>query len=70
MAVLNCDLSTIPINDFDRFQNPTSKRPYYVAYLVCKIIMSGTSIEVEIHWNKRVICSTRIRDLDSMSMRG
>ncbi|CZR64187.1 uncharacterized protein PAC_14084 [Phialocephala subalpina] len=70
VAVLNCDLSAIPINDFDRFQNPTSKRPYYVAYLVCRIIMSGTSIEVEIHWNKRIICSTKIRDIESMSIRG
>lgn len=67
---MNCDLSAIPINDFDRFQNPTSKRPYYVAYLVCRVIMSGTSIEVEIHWNKRIICSTKIRDIESMSIRG
>jgi hypothetical protein len=69
VAVLNCDLSAIPITDFDRFQNPKTKRPYYVAYLICKMLLCGTSLEVEIHWNERIICNTMIKDIRSTTTR-
>ena len=65
VAILNCDLSNIPISEFDRFENPKTKRPYYVAYLICKILLSGTSLEVEIHWNERTLCNTKIEDVES-----
>src|SRR5271155_5326363 len=63
VAVLNCDLSTIPITDFERFENPKTKRPYYVAYLTCKMLLFGTSLEVEIHWNESIVCKTSIKDI-------
>ncbi|KAI9868488.1 MAG: hypothetical protein M1813_005932 [Trichoglossum hirsutum] len=40
VAVLNCDLSTKPITDFDQSENPKTKQPYYTAYLICKVILS------------------------------
>jgi hypothetical protein len=68
-AVLNCDLSNIPISDFDQFENPKSRRPYYVAYLMCKILLSGTSLEVEIHWNETRLCNRKIRGIGSIPSR-
>ena len=65
VAILNCDLSNIPITEFDRFENPKSRRPYYVAYLMCKILLAGTSLEVEIHWNERRVCNTKIKDVEN-----
>lgn len=62
-VVLNCDLSRFELHDFEQHQNPTSKRPYYVAYLVCKFIISGIDLDIEIHWNKNVVCSEKIRNI-------
>jgi hypothetical protein len=64
-AVLSCDLSKFELSEFEQFKNPTNKRPYYVAYLVCKFIMSGTDLDVEIHWNKRIVCSEKIRNIET-----
>lgn len=66
VAILNCDLSHISIDNFDRFKNPKSKQPYYAAYLMCKILLSGTSLEIEIHWNGRRLCTTKIKDVESI----
>ncbi|KUJ14621.1 actin-like ATPase domain-containing protein [Mollisia scopiformis] len=60
-AVLSCDLSTFSLNEFVLFRNPTTKRPYYVAYLVCRFIMCETDLEVEIRWKERVVCSEKIK---------
>src|SRR5271156_6745322 len=69
VAVLNCDLSTIPITNFERFENTKTKRPYYATYFVCKMLLSGTSLEVEIYWNKRRVCSTKIQDIQRTRLR-
>lgn len=69
VAILNCDLSSIPISEFDQFENPKTGRPYYAAYLMCKVLLSGTSMEVEIHWNKRRLCNTKIKDVESTRLR-
>jgi hypothetical protein len=68
-AVLNCDLSSIPLGEFDRFKNPKTRRQYYAAYLMCKVLLSGTSLEVEIHWNERRLCNTKIMDVEAASLR-
>jgi len=65
VAILNCDLSSIPTSNFERFENPKSRRPYYIAYLICKILLSGTSLEVEIQWNGRRICKIEIKDVEN-----
>jgi hypothetical protein len=65
VAVLNCDLTGIPIGQFDQSENPKTGQPYYAAYLMCKFVLSGTSMEVEIQWNKRRLCHTTIQDIES-----
>lgn len=64
-AVLSCDMSQFELSAFEQFKNPTTKRPYYVAYLTCKFIMSGTDLDVEIHWNKKIVCSEKIRNIET-----
>jgi hypothetical protein len=63
VAVLDTDLSTIPTTSFDQFENPKTKQPYYVTYLTCKMLLSGTSLEVQIYWNEKRMCSTMIEDI-------
>ena len=63
VAVLNPDLSTIPVTSFDQFENPKTKQPYYATYLVCKMLLSSTSLEVEIHWNGKRVCNMEIVDV-------
>ena len=63
VAVLNPDLSTIPVTNFDQFENPKTKQPYYVTYLICKMLLSGTSLDVDIYWGEKRVCSTKISDI-------
>src|SRR5437016_696688 len=62
-AVLKCDLSATPITEFERFENPRTGRPYYVAHLICKVLLSGTSLDVELHWEESKVGSARIKDI-------
>ncbi|KAH0556986.1 hypothetical protein GP486_005225 [Trichoglossum hirsutum] len=65
VAILNCDLSKIPIRDFDKSENPKSRQPYYTAHLSCKTLLSGSSLKVEIHWDEGRLCDTEINDVGS-----
>ena len=60
--VLNCDFSTFPINEFDRFENPNNGCPYYTAHCICKLVLSGSILTVKIIWNGIQMCSTMIKD--------
>ena len=66
-AVLNCDLSSIPLGDFDRYQNQQTRRPFYIAYLMCKVVLSGTCLEVSIQFKGKEICTTRIDNVQNAS---
>lgn len=64
VTVLNCDLSNLPLNDFDRYENPKTKRPYYSACMICKMMISGTTLDIEIYYNNIRICKEQIKELE------
>lgn len=64
--MLNCDLTTIPIAEFDCIQHPTTKCKYYIAYLTCEITMTVSVLDVAIIWKGKVIDSKKIKDVESM----
>lgn len=62
VAVLNCDFSKFPIDEFDRFENSRNGRPYYRAHCICKAVLSDGILTVEIIWNEVQVCSVEIKD--------
>lgn len=64
VTILTYDLSPFSLDDFDRAENQKNKAPYYVAYLTCKMAMSGSTVTVEILWNDVQLCKTKIQDVD------
>ena len=64
-SVLNCDLSSIPLVEFDRYQNPQTRRAFYIAYLMCKVTLSGAWLEVAIHLKGKQICTTKIENVQN-----
>jgi len=64
IAVLNCDISSIPLEEFDTGVNPVTRRQYYTAYLKYKVEMRGTQFEVKILWNNRVLCQSMIQNIE------
>jgi hypothetical protein len=67
VTVLTYDLSSFSLDDFDRAKNQKNKAPYYVAYLTCKMAMSGSTVTVEILWNDVQLCKAKIQDVDRKS---
>jgi len=63
VAVLNCDISSIPLEEIDTGVNPVTRRQYYTAYLKCEIKMRGTQLELKILWNDRVLCQSMIQNI-------
>lgn len=63
VAVLNCDLSKVPLDDFDRYRNPTSSTPFYGAPLTCIFSMKGTELDVQLLRNESPISSVTIKDI-------
>lgn len=66
VAVLNCDLSNSFLGDFEKHENPNTKKAYYVLYLIFKMELCGTSVNAELRWNERLVCSTKIKDLQTI----
>lgn len=64
VAVLTYDLSSFSLDRFDRAENPTNRAHYYVAYLTCKMVMSGATVTVEILWNGNQLCNFKIPDIN------
>ncbi len=60
---LNSDLSSISPDRFERTENQRTRQPYYIAYLMCKMTMSGSTIVVKITWDDTLLCETMIQDV-------
>ena len=60
---LNSDLSSISPDRFERAENQRTRQPYYIAYLMCKMTMSGSTIVVKITWDDTLLCETMIQDV-------
>ena len=67
VAVLDFDLSNSSLNKFERRETPKTKEPYYVVYLIFKLLLCGTSVEAELHWNKKLVCSVPVKELQTTS---
>jgi hypothetical protein len=63
IAVLNCDLSSLPLSDFEEKENTQTRKRYYVAHLLCKMIVAGTCLEVHIIMDGKILCQTKIEDI-------
>jgi len=60
---LNSDLSSISLERFERAENQRTRQPYYIAYLMCKMTMSGSTIDVKVTWDDTLLCNTTIKDV-------
>jgi hypothetical protein len=67
VAVLHCDLSKFPINKFDQSGTSRDGSPCYVAYCVCKFVLSGNSLSVEIIWDRKRMCNARIENIQRVT---
>jgi hypothetical protein len=63
--VLNIDLSTVPLSNFDQGSNPQTGVPYFSAPLVLKMKLFGRRLVVQILMDDEVFCETAIEDLES-----
>jgi hypothetical protein len=36
-------------------------------YLIFKLLLCGTSVEAELHWNKKLVCSVPVKELQTTS---
>ena len=64
-ASLDVDLSQLPLGDFDRMKNPKTKKIYYNAHLDCRMILSGTSLDIQVYCNNKKICQTTLQDIET-----
>jgi hypothetical protein len=65
IAVLNCDLSSLPLSDFEKKENTQTRKHYYVAHLLCKMMLTGTCLEVQIIMDGKILCQTKIENIES-----
>lgn len=60
VGTLICDLSKFPIDEFNKFENPTTGRPYFSAHCRCKAVLSESVLTIEILWNEVQLCKIEI----------
>ena len=66
-CALKCDLSSIPLHEFEQAKNPKTNRPYFIADLICRMELSGSKVVVKILSHETVLSKATIKDIERSS---
>jgi hypothetical protein len=69
VAVLDIDLSKVPLSNFDQGNNPRTGAPYFSAPLILKMKLFDRRLVVQILMDDEIFCETAIDDLESETSR-
>lgn len=69
VGCIKCDMSSYSPNEFEWRQNPQTGDNYYVAFLVCRMLLTTTTLEAEVLVNDRQIGYTHINLEEKASRR-
>jgi len=66
-CVLKCDLSSIPLHEFERATNPKTKKTFYIADLICRMELAGSEVVVKILYHETLLSKATIKDIGHSS---